>query len=133
MEVSFVNSKANKEQPLWMEMPLVSLQANEVQPLWIEVPQVATFSNVVDSLKVVSLTTHTCSELKSLDYGAISIEFVNCLPIKFNGDILFKLPLVCHQFRQSRQLQGMDRKFYGHAWCKLPLQQKVSMYAKWFH
>jgi hypothetical protein len=49
----------------------------------------ATFSNIVDSLKAMFLTPHTCSKLKSLDYEAITIEFVNCLPIKFNGDILF--------------------------------------------
>jgi hypothetical protein len=51
--------------------------------------QVAAFFSVHDSLKVMSLTSHTCFELKSLDYGAITIEFVNCLPIKFNGDNSF--------------------------------------------
>jgi hypothetical protein len=40
------------------------------------------------------MTLHACFKLKSLDYGAITIEFVNCLPIKFNGDILFELPLI---------------------------------------
>jgi hypothetical protein len=52
---------------------------------------VAPFTNVVDSLKAMSLTLHVSFELKSLDYGAITIEFVNCLPTKFNGDILFEL------------------------------------------
>jgi hypothetical protein len=47
-------------------------------------------------VKVMFLTLHTCSELKSLNYRAITIEFVNCLPIQFNGDILLKLPLTCH-------------------------------------
>ncbi len=55
----------------------------------------ATSSNV-DLLKVMSLTPQACSELKSLEYGAIIIEFVNCLPIKFNGDVLFELPPICH-------------------------------------
>jgi hypothetical protein len=49
------------------------------------------FSSIVKSLKAMSLTPHTCSKLKSFDYGAIKIEFVNCLPTKFNGDILFEL------------------------------------------
>jgi hypothetical protein len=62
---------------------------------------------------------HICFELKSLDYGAIIIEFMNCLPTKFNGDILFELPLVCHLLGHFGQLQGVDRKFNGHAWCKL--------------
>jgi len=51
-----------------------------------------TFINIVESSKVMSLISHICFELKSFDYGAIIIEFVNCLPTKFNGDILFELP-----------------------------------------
>ncbi len=50
------------------------------------------FSNVVDLLKVMSLTPHACYELKSLNYKAITIEFVNYLPTKFNGDMFFELP-----------------------------------------
>jgi len=34
----------------------------------------------------MSLTPRTCFELKSHDYMAIIIEFVNYLPTKFNGD-----------------------------------------------
>jgi hypothetical protein len=85
----------------------------------MEVLQVVAFFSVIDSLKAMFLTLHTCFELKSLDYGAITIEFVNYLPTKFNGDILFELPLVCHPLGQFKKLQGMDRKFDAHAWCKL--------------
>jgi len=67
----------------------------------------------------MSLTPHTCFELKSFNYKAITIEFVNCLPIKINGDILFELPLVCHLLGHFKQWQVMDKKFNGHAWCKL--------------
>jgi hypothetical protein len=90
-----------------------------VRPLWMEMLQVATFSSIVDSLKVMSLALHTCSELKSLNYEDITIEFVNCFPTKFNGDISIELPLVYHPLGKSGQLQGMDRKFNGHAWCRL--------------
>jgi len=58
-------------------------------------------------------------ELKSLNYNVITIEFVNCLPTKFNGDILFELPPLHHLLGHSEQLQGMDKKYDGHAWCKL--------------
>jgi len=58
------------------------------------VPQAAPFTSIVNSLKLMSLTPRTCSELKSFDYDAKTIEFVNCLPTKFNGDILFEL-LMC--------------------------------------
>jgi hypothetical protein len=66
----------------------------------------------------MSLTSHTSFKLKSLDYCAITIEFVNYLPTKFNGDILFELPPMHHPLGHSEQLQGMDRKYDGHAWCK---------------
>jgi hypothetical protein len=52
----------------------------------------------------MSLTLYTCFELKSLDYGVITIEFVNFLSTKFNGDILFKLPLICHPLGHFGQL-----------------------------
>jgi hypothetical protein len=38
-------------------------------------------SNIVNLLKAMFLTSHACSKLKSLDYGAIRIEFVNFLPL----------------------------------------------------
>jgi hypothetical protein len=60
---------------------------------------VVVFSSVVDLLKAMSLNLHVYFELKSLNYEAITIEFVNSLPSKFNGDILFKLPHVCHPLR----------------------------------
>ncbi len=65
------------------------------------------------------MTPHACSKLKFLDYSAIIIEFVNCLPTKFNGDILFEFFHVHHPLGHFRQLQGMDGKYNGHAWCKL--------------
>ncbi len=58
--------------------------------------EVATFSNIIESLKTMSLTLHASFELKSLDYGPITIEFMNCFPTKFNGDILFELCFVRH-------------------------------------
>jgi hypothetical protein len=50
---------------------------------------------------------------------AIIIEFVNCLPTKFNGDILFELSPIRHPFGHFEQLQGILKKSNGHAWCKL--------------
>jgi len=92
-----------------------------VQPLWMEVLQVATFFNDIDSIKVTSLTLQAYYELKSLDYEVITIEFMDYLPTKFNGDIFFELPPICHPLGQLEQLQGMDKKFDGHAWCTLQI------------
>jgi hypothetical protein len=44
---------------------------------------------------------------------------MNYLPSKFNGDILFELPPIQHPLGQFEKLQGMDRKFNVHVWCKL--------------
>ncbi len=94
-ESSFINlcdsfDKDNPTLPNVVVLFFVNLQVNKEQL------QADTFSSVVDSLKAMSLTLHACSELKSLDYDAITIEFVNCLPTKFNGDILFELPPIRH-------------------------------------
>jgi hypothetical protein len=62
----------------------------------------------------MSLTLHACFELKSLDYSAITIEFVNYLPTKFNGDILFELFHVRQPLGHFKQLQVTDRKYDGH-------------------
>ncbi len=96
---------------LFMSMWIFNLPKNNLYT-WV-------CHNVVDLLKVMSLTLHNYSKLKYLNYNVIIIEFVNCLPIKFNGDILFELPHMRHSLGPSEQLQGMDRKYNGHAWCKL--------------
>jgi hypothetical protein len=70
----------------------------------MDVPQVAILSSVVESLKVMFLTPHICFEVKSIDYGAITIEFVNYLSTKFNGDILFDLPFVRYPSGHFKQL-----------------------------
>jgi hypothetical protein len=56
------------------------------------------------------LTPHVSFELKSLDYGVIKIEFVNCFPTKFNGDILFELPPGHHPLGHFEQLQKYGQK-----------------------
>jgi hypothetical protein len=53
------------------------LHCSVLSPL--DVSQAAPFTSVVDSLKALFLTLHACSKLKSFDYDAITIEFINCL------------------------------------------------------
>ncbi len=84
----------------------------------MDVPQVTTFTSIVESSKVMSLISDTCFELKSFDYGAIIIEFVNCLPTNSMVTYSLNFLLVCHPLGHFRQLQ-VDKKYNGHAWCKL--------------
>jgi hypothetical protein len=65
-----------------MEAPHLNPQVKKKHPLQMELPQVAIFSSIVDLLKAMSLILHVYSKLKSLDYKAITIEFVNYLPTK---------------------------------------------------
>jgi hypothetical protein len=74
------------------------------------------------------MAPHAYFKLKFLNYGAITITFVYCLPTKFNGDILFKFPLMRHPLGHSGQLQGMDKKYDGHAWCKLKTNNIKNMF-----
>ncbi len=50
--------------------------------------------SVVDSLKVMLQNRHIFNELRSLDYVTMKIEIINFLPMKFDDDVLFELPLV---------------------------------------
>jgi hypothetical protein len=49
------------------------------------------------------------------------IEVINFLPTKFDSDMLFELPLVCKPMGVSKQMQGMEKKYDDHAWCKVKI------------
>jgi hypothetical protein len=61
---------------------------------------------------------YTINELQNLDYSTILFKKFNS-PIAFNGNVHFKLPLVLLIVHELLQMQGMDRKYNGHAWCKV--------------
>jgi hypothetical protein len=65
------------------------------------------------------LLGHTCKELRNLDYDKIPLQKVQFLLIAFDGNGLFKLPLVLSITYRALQMQGMDRKYNGHTWCKV--------------
>ncbi len=44
---------------------------------------------------------------------------VPCIPTTFDGDVLFELPLINNLDDHCGQMQGMDRKYNGHFWCKV--------------
>ncbi len=53
---------------------------------------------------------------------------MNCLTTKFNGDILFELLPMRHPLGHSEQLQGMNKKYDGHVWCKLQTSNIKSLF-----
>jgi hypothetical protein len=54
-----------------------------------------------------------------LDYDKIPIQKVQILPITFDGDVLFELPSLLPNAHNLSQMQGMDKTYGGHVWCKL--------------
>jgi hypothetical protein len=62
---------------------------------------------------------HTSNKLQNLDYSMIPLQKLQFLPITFNGNVIFKLPPVLPTTHSPLQMQGMDRKYNGHAWCKV--------------
>ncbi len=62
---------------------------------------------------------HMFNKLCNLDYDKIIILVISFLPTTFNGDILFELPPLSPSNPSSLHMQGMDRKYDGHAWSKV--------------
>ncbi len=74
---------------------------------------------VVSCLHKMVLLGQILDELQTLDYDKIPLRKIQFLLIAFNGDILFKLLPIHLNAHNPSQMQGMDRKYNGHVWCKL--------------
>ncbi len=75
--------------------------------------------SIVFCLCVMVLLGQTSNELRTLDYDNILLQKVQFLLIAFDGDVLFKLPPIHLNVQNPSQMQSMDKKYDGHAWCKL--------------
>ncbi len=67
-------------------------------------------SNVVECLKQLAFADVLKSKLRHLNYDVISKMIVQYLPSKFDGDVMFKLPLAKHSGGLTSLMQGMDKK-----------------------
>jgi hypothetical protein len=54
-----------------------------------------------------------------LDYDNIFLRKIQFLPITFDGDVLCELSPIHSNVHNPSQMQGMDKEYNGHAWCKL--------------
>jgi hypothetical protein len=50
--------------------------------------------SVLDYLMAMSFALHASSELRDLKYDKFFIDNIHCISTTFNGDVLFKLPLI---------------------------------------
>jgi hypothetical protein len=69
------------------------------------------------------VTPHSSNELRSLDYNKIKIQNVSFFPITFNDDVIFKLLPIHVPIHHSKQMQGMNHEYDGHAWCKVKISK----------
>ena len=60
-------------------------------------------------------------ELSTMDLSSVRHETVPCLPAVFDGDVIFELPPCGRTSSASgaKNLEGMDKRYDGHPWCKL--------------
>ncbi len=77
------------------------------------------FEIIIDYLKVMSVAPHSSNKLRSLNYNKIKVQYVSFLPITFNNDIIFEFSPIHIPTSHFGQMQGMNHKCNGHAWCKV--------------
>jgi hypothetical protein len=65
------------------------------------------------------LLRQTLNELQNLDYDNIPLQKVQFLSITFDGDVLFELLSMLSTIHNPSKMQGKNKKYDGHAWCKL--------------
>jgi hypothetical protein len=82
-------------------------------------PPLGSIQYVVSYLRAMVLLGQTSNEVWTLDYDNIPLWKVQFLSIIFYGDVLFELLPIHSNIHNPSQMQGMDKKYDGHAWCKL--------------
>ena len=77
--------------------------------------------SIMDCLLRLATMHRSQNELSTMDLSTIKHETVPFLPPVFEGDVIFELPL-CRPSSSAtgaRNLEGMDKRYDGHLWCKL--------------
>ena len=61
------------------------------------------------------------NELGTMDLSTVKHETVLFLPPVFDGDVIFELPPygASSSATGAKNLEGMDKRYNGHPWCKL--------------
>jgi hypothetical protein len=67
-------------------------------------------------LIVMVLLGQTLNELQTLDYDKIHLRKIQFFIIAFDGDILFELLSILSITHNLSQMQGMEKKYNGHAY-----------------
>ena len=77
--------------------------------------------SIMDYLLRLASMHRSRNELSTMDLSTMKHETVPFLPPVFDGDVIFKLPppKSSSSATGARNLEGMDKRYDGHPWCKL--------------
>jgi hypothetical protein len=74
--------------------------------------------------------SHASSKLRELNNDTLCIDNVFNILITIDGDVFFELLPVDNLDGHFGQLQGMDRKYNEHSWCKVKAMNINNNFAK---
>jgi hypothetical protein len=77
--------------------------------------------SIMDCLNRLAKMHRSRNELSTMDLSIMKHQRVSFLPAVFDGDIIFEIP-PCRSNSSSsaaRSLEGMDKRYDGHPWCRL--------------
>ena len=77
--------------------------------------------SIMDCLLCLPSMHRSRNELSTMDLSRMKYETVSFLPLVFDGDVIFELPPCgpCSSALGVKNLEGMDKGYDGHPWCKL--------------
>ena len=77
--------------------------------------------NIMDCLLRLATMHRSRNKLSTMDLSTIKHKTVPFFPPAFGGDVIFELPPCgpSSSATGARNLEGMDKRYDGHSWCKL--------------
>ena len=77
--------------------------------------------SIIECLLQLAGMHRSRNELSTMDLSIVKHETVTCLPPVFDSDVIFELPPCGPSSSASgaKNLEGMDKRYDGHPWCKL--------------
>ena len=84
-------------------------------------PHVLPKASIMECLLRLASMRRSRNELSTMDLTSVTHETVPYLPAVFDGDVIFELPPCGRTSSASaaKNLEGMDKRYDGHPWCKL--------------
>ena len=78
-------------------------------------------ASIIECLLQLASMRRSLNELSTMDLSTVKHETIPCLPPVFDGDVIFEFPPCgpSSSASEAKNLEGMDKRYDGHPWCKL--------------